>query len=72
MDSLCCEDGPHDRYAPTPIAGAAWPKGHDCRATRRRDEEDILKYRKPTCNLMWFYRSNRSCVHPREKGNKLY
>jgi len=38
---------------------------------RRRDEEDILKYRKPTHNLTWFHQLNRSCVHPREKGRNF-
>jgi len=28
--------------------------------------------RKPTNNITWFYRSNRSCVRPREKREKLY
>jgi len=39
-------------------------EGQDRRATKRRDEEDIPKYRKPKRNLTWFHRSNRSCVRP--------
>jgi len=46
----------------------------DHRATWRRREETIstLKYRKTTHNLTWFYQSNRSCVRPWEKREKLY
>jgi len=34
---------------------------------KEKKEEDIPKYRKPTHNLIWFHRSNRSFVHPLEK-----
>jgi len=30
----------------------------------KEKEEDILKYKKSTYNLTWFYRSNKSCVRP--------
>ena len=40
---------------------------YDRRAMRRRDEEDIPKYKKLTHNLTWFHRSNRSCVCPQRR-----
>jgi len=37
---------------------------------KRRRRYSIVD-RKPTNNITWFHRSNRSPVRPREKGEKL-
>ena len=38
----CYDGGPHDRYAPTLIAGVAQRKGQDRRAMRRRNAWDCV------------------------------
>jgi len=54
---FCCEmDCPHDQ-----IVGAAQREQQriDKQLEKKEKEEDILKYKKSTHNLMWFHRSNR-------------
>jgi len=71
FDTSCCEFG-------TP----SWPdrlrrrnenKPHDLLGNEKKRRRRYSKVdRKITHNITWFHQSNRSCVRPWEKGEKLY
>jgi len=64
---LLWTDDPHDHSLGSTTEATQRSTNNEKKKRRR-----YFKYRKSTHNLLWFYRSNRSCVRPREKGEKIY